>query len=169
MKVKFNFEQVNDFAERVGNEAAQRKHYTRICKELMDELRQMIIDETPVRMGELGGTLREGWKTKNGKASYLIRKNSKGYSVTIYNRVPYAYYVNYGHYSYNQVNVGSGNPYVVKNRTVLYYDGNEDATFVYGHFFVEKAVLEMENNDAVMQKILDNGLKQWWDWCVHGK
>jgi hypothetical protein len=161
MKVKFDFKELERFNDKLQDKAELHKHYRVICKELADELKKVVKSKTPVKTGNL----KSGW---DGQKSYLIRKNKNGYSITLYNRVPYADAVNYGHYSYNQFNVG-GEPYVVRNRHVPYYDGNSDDTFVFGHFFVEKSVLELENNPAVLEQIMEKELLKWWRWCVNGK
>lgn len=163
MEVKFDFSELEQFGKNLKNQREVSKHFKAATRELTDALKTAIKANTPVKTG----TLKAGWDTNGGRASYTVRRNKNGYSVTLYNRVPYAYYVNYGHYSYNQFNVG-GAPYTVKNRTVPYYDGCSDDTFVFGHFFIEKAILQMENSSEIMETIISNNLEKWWGWCVNG-
>jgi hypothetical protein len=160
-KVKFEFKELDNFSKRLKESDELRKHFKTITREVASVLKEFMKSNTPVKTG----TLRAGWDTQGGKMSYTVRATKDGYSVTLYNRVPYAGAVNYGHYSYNQF----GGPYEVKNRTVPYYDGNSDDTFVYGHFFVEKGMLQLENNPSIIDDIIEDELGKWWGWCVSGK
>ena len=170
MKVKFDFKQLEEFNDRLQDSAELHKHYKMICRELADVLKETIKNNTPVKTGKL----KAGWDNQNHKASYTVRKNKNGYSVTLYNNVPYADYVNYGHYSYNQYNKG-GEPYVVYNRVkVLFRSDYDDLDidenrYVFGHFFVEQSIVELESFPAVLEKIAEKELLKWWRWCVNGK
>ena len=93
----------------------------------------------------------------------MAKRVSTGYQVELINQVEYATYVNDGHYSYNQFNKG-GQPYVVKNRTVRYYQGNRDKTFVFGVFFVEKSVVEV-GNSRIEQYVFPH-IEKWFRWCL---
>ena len=170
MKVKFDFKQLEQFNDRLQDSAELHKHYKMICRELADELKKVIKANTPYKDGEL----QTGWDTQNHKASYTVRKNKNGYSVTLYNNVPYANAVNYGHYSHNQFNKGQ-EPYIVYNRVKVPTRSELDTQninpdrFVFGHFFVEKSILQLENYPTVLEKIAEKELLKWWRWCVNGK
>ena len=159
MKLKWDFKEWYDFADRLSNTEKFQEMCRKFVDELAKELREMLFNNTPVKTGQLAA----GWGgTEN--YSYEIKKLKTGYKVTLYNRVPYAKAVNDGHYSYNQF----GGPYVVKNRTVPYTQGNNGDTFVFGHFFVEKSILLMENDNEI-NALLEKEFERWFGWCVNGK
>ena len=100
---------------------------------------QMLITRTPV----VTGHLRSGWGKGENLLFNVVSVNG-GYEVTFTNDVSYASHANDGHYSYNQY----GGAYLVKNRTPKIYDvagSNKSETYVFGHFFVEKAVVDMQS------------------------
>jgi hypothetical protein len=161
MKLEWDFSELENFVKRINN----ADKYAEMCKKLTQELakvlHKMVMNETPVKTGEL----LKGWRSGENY-SYKIIALRNGYKVTLYNRVPYAKSVNDGHYSYNQY----GGAYEVnpKHRTVPYTQGNNDSTFVFGHFFVEKSILKVENS-AELEKVLSKELEKWFAWCVNGK
>lgn len=162
MRLEWDFHELYDFADRLGN-ADKFKEFAKVAvKQLAKDLHEMLFKETPVKTGQLAA----GWGGAENYA-YVIKEMKTGYKIEFINRVPYAKSVNDGHYSYNQFNKG-GDPYVVKHRTVPYTQGNADATFVFGHFFVEKSILKMENDEA-LNTIIANELDKWFRWCVNGK
>ena len=154
MKLEWDFSEWVEFADRLNNIEKFESYLIDASKELAEVLRKMLITNTPVKTGKLVS----GWKS-----NYTVKKVAEGYEITLQNKTPYAYYVNYGHYSYNQY----GGAYVVKNRTVPYTQGNNDDTFVFGRFFVEESVLLLENSTKVDEVILD-ALKNWFVWCLNG-
>ena len=159
MKLKWDFKEWYDFADRLNNTEKFQEMCKKFVDELAKELREMLFNNTPVKTGQLAA----GWGGSENY-SYEIKKFKTGYKVTLYNRVPYAKAVNDGHYSYNQF----GGPYVVKNRTVPYTQGKNEDTFVFGHFFVEKSILLMENDNAI-NTLLEKEFERWFRWCVNGK
>lgn len=162
MKLNWDFHELYDFANRIGNVPKFEDTCKKLVQELAKVLHDMLYYETPVKTGNLCS----GWDTAENY-TYTVKKVKRGYEVELKNEVPYALSVNDGHYSYNQYNVG-GSPYVVKNRTVPYTQGNGASTFVFGHFFVEKSILKLENSDQ-LEKILYKELEKWFRWCVNGK
>lgn len=163
MKVKFDFRELEDFRKRISSNKKLNEHWKEMARELADVLREMIKNKTPIKTGKL----RSGWDSQGGKVSYTIRTSKNGYSISLYNNVEYANAVNYGHHSYNQY----GGPWIVDDnkRTVHYTRGESGATFVYGHFFVEKGIEELESNPSLIYDIIGNELGKWWGWCVNGK
>lgn len=161
MKLRWDFHELYDFGDRITD----IDKFEDVCKtvtiQLTKELQEMLFNKTPVKTGQLAA----GWGGSENY-SYKIKERKNGYEVELINRVPYALYVNDGHYSHNQFNKG-GDPYVVKHRTVPYYQGNSEATFVFGRFFVEKSILELENNYK-LNAILFKELEKWFRWCVNG-
>lgn len=163
MKVKFDFRELDDFRKRLSSNKKLSSHWKEATRELADVLKEMIKNNTPVKTGKL----KRGWDAQGGKASYTIRVSKNGYSISLYNRVEYAEAVNYGHHSYNQF----GGPWIVndENRTVEYTRGESGATFVYGHFFIERSIEELQRNPDLVYKIIGDELGKWWGWCVNGK
>ena len=159
MKLKWDMHELEDFAKRLNETEQFEKACKEVVKKLAQELQEMLFNQTPVKTGQLAA----GWGGAENYA-YEIIELKTSYKITLYNRVPYAKYVNDGHYSYNQY----GGPYEVKHRTVPYTQGNGDPTFVFGHFFVEKSVLMLENSSE-LEKILNKELEKWFVWCVNGK
>ena len=159
MKLKWDFSELEDFAERLDETAKFEQACKEVVKKLAKELQEMLFNQTPVKTGQLA----TGWGGAENYA-YKIVELKTSYKVTLINRVPYAKAVNDGHYSYNQY----GGPYEVKRRTVPYTQGNGDPTFVFGHFFVEKSILMLENSSE-LEKILYKELEKWFAWCINGK
>ncbi len=157
MQLKFDFSEVESFTAKLKDQVIRREFFKGIIRKLADELKMMLKNNTPVKTGEL----QKGWDANN-RPSYLVEEINNGYRITLYNQVPYAKYVNDGHYSYNQY----GGPYIVKNRTVTYTQGNNDTTFVYGHFFVEKSIIYME--DTLERKVAKE-LEKYWERMLNGK
>lgn len=159
MKLEWDFSELEGFVKRI-NDADK---YSEMCKKLTQELakvlHEMLFDTTPVKTGQLAA----GWGGAENY-SYKITTLATGYKVELFNRVPYAKWVNDGHYSYNQY----GGAYEVKHRTVPYTQGKNEPTFVFGHFFVEKSILKVENS-AELEKVLSKELEKWFAWCVNGK
>lgn len=161
MKLKWDFDELFRFGDRISQTNKLEKYLKEVTKRLAKELQEMLFNETPVKTGQLA----VGWGGAENYA-YQIIDEGKAYKIELINRVPYAYYVNYGHYSHNQYNKG-GQPYVVKNRTVPYYDGKNTSTYVFGHFFVEKSILKL-GSQTNLDNILTNELTKWFRWCVNG-
>lgn len=159
MKLKWDMHELEDFANRLSDTEKFNRACKEVVKKLAKELQEMLFNKTPVKTGQLAA----GWGGAENYA-YKIVELKTSYKITLYNRVPYAKSVNDGHYSHNQY----GGPYVVKRRTVPYTQGNADPTFVFGHFFVEKSILTLENSSE-LEKILNKELEKWFAWCVDGK
>lgn len=154
MKSTWDFSELYNFAEELRSKTNFDKYAKRSIREVAKELVDVIKQYTPI--GETG-KLINGWDKRKLK----VIPTSNGYEVLLVNDVEYAKAVNDGHYSYNQFNKG-GDPYIVRNRTVPYYMGNHDDTFVYGHFFVEKGIAEYETYGNLEQIIMGN-LEKWWN------
>lgn len=152
MKVKFDFSELREFTETLGTKKNLDKYSKMALREITKEIVDCIKKYTPVD----SGVLLKGWD----KRKISIVKQSNGYQVKLVNDVPYALAVNDGHYSHNQYNKGL-EPYVVQNRTVPYYAGCKDETFVYGHFFVEKGIAEYAPKGD-LEKIVMRNLEKWW-------
>lgn len=159
MRLEWDFSELEGFIKRINDHDKYAKMCKQLTRELAKVLHEMLFDTTPVKTGQLAA----GWGGGENYA-YKIVEHNNGYKVTLYNRVPYAKFVNDGHYSYNQY----GGAYEVKRRTVPYTQGKNEPTFVFGHFFVEKSILKVENS-AELEKVLSKELEKWFAWCVNGK
>lgn len=160
MKIKWDFDNLFEFGNRLSNYENYENTLKSATQEIAKALHKALLTHTPVVTEEL----KKGWNTTEN-LSFTVRKVKRGYMVELTNNVEYARSVNYGHYSYNQFNKG-GTPYVVNNRTVPYYAGNKDKTFVFGRFFVEKSIVAVE---PLVKQIVQRELQKWLEWCVNGK
>ena len=111
MKLEWDFTELFDFGDRLTETAKFQDACKKFTKVLAKALHEMLINQTPVKTGELVS----GWYD-GGNYAYQVVDLGRCYEVTLHNKVKYASAVNDGHYSYNQFNKG-GQPYVVKHRT----------------------------------------------------
>ena len=157
MKVIWDFDNLFAFGERLSEYENFETAVMTAPQEIAKALHRSLLTRTPV----VTGNLRSGW-SKGENLAFRVTKVKRGYVVELSNDVDYANWVNYGHHSYNQY----GGPYEVKNRTVKYYQGNSGKTYVYGHFFLEKSILDVEDQ---VEQIIYKELQKWLEWCVNGK
>lgn len=161
--MKFEWD-LSEFVEFANNLETFEQCCQSLSSEIAEAVQKALMDGTPVKTGKL----QSGWLS----GGYVIQKKDKGYTITFLNDTEYAYYVNYGHYSYNQFNVGTNQPYVVNHRTVPLDPkfGNkypQDPTYVFGHFFVEHTLLDLCETKKLEQIIIDE-LQKWWEGCFNG-
>ena len=158
MKIEWETEELEEFTANLAKFATFEAEMERAARELAKILRDAIKRHTPTKTF----TLYNGWR-----GHYTITKKEDGVLVEFTNNVPYAWAVNYGHYAKNQF----GGPYQVRHRTVA-LDGRwgqtESEMRVYGHFFVEKGVLDIEESSEV-ERIVMNAIHRWWRKCLNGK
>lgn len=139
----------------------------RIARDLSKALLKHIKGLTPV---DATHQLIAGW----GGNSFLVVPYLSGYEVLIVNTTAYAEWVNDGHQSFNQF----GGPWLVQDHVTTgpfgkpkgrlkvpvahqWQQGNPLSTFVYGHFFVERGILQFKNTQEIEQIIM-NELTKWW-------
>lgn len=163
MKLEWDFSELYEFAERLDNTAKFESYCKKTTQEIAKLLRKWIIDETPKVTGELV----KGWDGDN--LAYVVEQQATGFKVTLMNKVPYAKAVNDGHRVRNRKR---GPYYKVHTRVkvpVSYtWQLDDSEWFVYGHFFVERAIVELAATDK-LEKILYRELNKWFAWCVNGK
>lgn len=157
MKVIWDFDNLFAFGERLSEYENFETAIMTATQEIAKALHRALLTRTPV----VTGNLRAGW-SRGENLAFRVTKVKNGYVVELSNDVDYASWVNYGHHSYNQY----GGAYEVKNRTVKYYQGNNGKTYVYGHFFLEKSILDVEEQ---VEQIIHKELQKWLEWCVNGK
>ena len=153
MKCKWDFSEFYEFADKL-EKADLTNTFTRIAKELSKALLKHMKNFTPVDEYEL----MNGW---NGN-QFAVKQTEKGYEVLIVNKTPYALAVNDGHKSYNQY----GGAYKIKRRIQVrsphkWQKGSKE-WYVFGHFFVERGILQMTNTQE-MEAIILRELTKWWD------
>lgn len=157
MKLEYDFKAIYEFGKKLRNYEQFEQTVMEATQELAKILHRILKQKTPVETGEL----KAGWDGENLK--YKVEKVNGGYEVTLTNKVEYAWWVNYGHMSYNQF----GGPYEVKNRVKVpnpkQWQKDASSYFVYGHFFVERSVLAMEQKN--LEKTLYKELEKWFEWC----
>jgi hypothetical protein len=166
MKFEMDFSEIEEFAKRLSDDEMFYEMLKDIVEQMVKDFHSILLMNTPV--GETW-ELYEGWEDVSDVVSNITKVRG-GYSVEIVNTCEYAAYVNDGHYSYNQYNVGTGRPWVVKdeNRTVVYKQGNHSKTFVYGHFFVEDSIEEYSGSRTSIRNAIKRELEDWWRWCSSG-
>ena len=156
MKLVWDLHELTDFGDNLKSfGSAFNPHIQKAAKEIAKVLLKYMRELTPE---DKTGKLITGW---NGN-SFLVKGVPNGYEVEIVNTTEYATPVNDGHEAHNQF----GGPYVVKNRvkvTSPYQWQKGDPTYyVFGHFFVERGILQLNNTDKVEQLIMKE-LQKWWD------
>jgi hypothetical protein len=164
MKLKWDFKELTDFAERLTDREELGKHLGKATQDIAKKLHQMLITNTPVDFG----TLQAFWKTSENY-SYLVEDTGSSYEVTLINRAIYATWVNDGH----KQRPGRFIPGYWEG-SHFRYDPNANSgmvlkkSWVQGRFFVEKSILQIENS-VVIEKIINTQLQNWFRWCVNGK
>lgn len=152
MKLTYDFSEIENFLGELTEIDTWEAEMTKTVKELAKILRSDIRKWTPVKSGEL----QSGWK-----ARYKVEQTETGWSVTLENKVPYARWVNYGHRAKNSKD---GDLLTVKNRTVKLetrWGQTDTPYYVFGHFFVEKGVLDSEQKtEAVLKKHVEKCWKE---------
>lgn len=175
MKLKWDFHELYDFGERIANVAEFEKVCEKATKELAKVFQDMLISKTPLVTGQLAA----GWAGAEN-CSYTVKRMKSGFKVELVNRVPYAKAVNDGHKAYNQF----GGPYPIHDEVSIgpygklrgriavtepyEWQQGDPSMYVFGHFFVERSIVELENGTE-LNKVLQKELNKWFRWCVNGK
>jgi len=167
MGMKTDLRQIKSFTKRLQNTKKLNKFIQEAALEIVEVIREVLISKTPV---DKTGQLKSGWGGKG--TNYKVTKTPKGCRVTLYNKCSYAKHVNYGHRVKNQKD---GEWLMVRKRIKVpsshkyqTYPNASPDYYVYGHFFVERSIAEIEDGKQ-LQKIMDKFLDDWWEWCCNGK
>ena len=166
MKLEWDLHELVEFGERLCDINRYEQTMENATRELAKAFHMVLKSKTPV----VTGKLKNGWDNSKN-LSFTVQKVKDGYMVELVNEVEYAQYVNHGHYSHNQYNKG-GEPYLVRNRvkvpTRSQFDtlNVNESRYVFGHFFVENSIAEVEEK---LDKIISKELQKWLEWCVSGK
>jgi hypothetical protein len=165
MKLKWDFQEFIDFKNNFRS-IQKVEMLKRITKDIGKALLKRVKSLTPV-----GQTydLINGW---NGN-HFIVTERNNGYEVLIVNRDKKASWVNDGHRSFNQY----GGPYKinphgfwnkgkprgrVQVRSPYKWQDPVSEYYVYGHFFVERGILQLKNTQEIEQIIMKE-LQKWWD------
>lgn len=155
MKLEWDFSELTNFANNLSQVSKFEREMQYAAKELAAELLKRIKTLTPV-----GDTyqLVNGW---NGN-DFAVKKVDNGFEVLLVNTDEKALWVNDGHKAYNQY----GGPYPIKRRIKVtsshQWQKGDPTYYVFGHFFVERGILQLTNTTQVEQIILKK-LQKWWD------
>lgn len=156
MKVEFDFHELYDFANNLGNISKFEQTAERIVKDISKSLLSQMKSLTPVDSYDL----INGWDGNK----FAVVKRESGFEVLIVNKTPYALAVNDGHKAYNQ----HGGPYPIKHRVQVrtphkWQTGNA-TWYVFGHFFVERGILRLTETKRI-EEIIMRELQKWWEGC----
>lgn len=156
--IEWDLSELDSFAKNLGNISKYEKYIQKAAKELAENLRLRIKAKTP--LGETG-KLKAGWDSQRG---LHVKKVAEGFEVQLVNPVEYATWVNDGHRVYNQF----GGPYQVKKRAKVpvsaRWQKGTSNWFVFGHFFVEQAILTVKEDD-IAERMIAEQLDKWLAWC----
>lgn len=155
MKVTWDFKELNDFADNLsGFGSSFNPHIKKAAQEIAKAL---LVDMKRFTPRDKTGKLIAGW---NGNA-FLVKGTPNGYEVEIVNKAEYALWVNDGHKAYNQF----GGPYPIQHRVKVIsphkWQRGNPTYHVFGHFFVERGILQLSNSDKIEQIIMKE-LQKWW-------
>ena len=170
MKLEWDFHEFSNFTAKLNDIV----RFEAVCKvaaeEIAKKLLTMLRDNTPVDTGELKG----GWD-----GSFTAIKLKTGFKVVLKNKVKYATAVNDGHKAYNQF----GGPYPIHDEVSIgpygklrgriavtsphQWQQGDPKMYVFGHFFVENSILQL-NNTKQIESIIYNQLQKWWKGCFNG-
>ena len=155
MKIEWDFSELYEFADKLVDIRLEET-FKRITKDISKALLKRVKGLTPVDNHEL----INGWDGNQ----FRVTEVEGGYEVEIVNTVDYALYVNDGHKVYNQY----GGPYPIKKRIQVrsphQWQKGDQTYYVFGHFFVERGILQL-NNTQEIEGIIMRELQKWWEGC----
>lgn len=171
MKIEYDFREFHKFADNLRDTSRLSQPMSVATKEIAKELLLRMKKFTPRETGKLIA----GWE---GNA-FVVTKRNNGFEVLIVNTDPKARWVNDGHRAFNQY----GGPYKIhdtvsvgpfgklqgrlKVKSPYQWQKGDTAYYVYGHFFVERGIVELNDTDEV-ERLLMKELQKWWRGCLNG-
>ena len=171
MNLEWDFDELLEFADRLSSFSSFEKHMKQAAKDISKALLKRMKSLTPVDEYDL----INGWIGNN----FLVTEYKDGYEVSIVNKTPYALAVNDGHKSFNQY----GGPYEIKPynprgafgkpegriqvRSPYKWQAEVSSWYVFGHFFVERGIIQLKDTKEVEGIILKQ-LDKWWEECING-
>ena len=155
MKISWDFKELKDFADNLQSlGSAFDPHTQRAAQEIAKVLLKHMKRLTP--RGETRDLIN-GWE---GNA-FVVKGVENGYEVEIVNKAEYATWVNDGHKAYNQF----GGPYKIRRRVKVtsphQWQKGSPTYHVFGHFFVERGIVTLENTKEI-ERIIMVELQKWW-------
>lgn len=157
--IQWDLSELDSFAKNLGNISKYEKYIQKAAKELAENLRLRIKAKTP--LGDTG-ELKAGWDSQRG---LRVKKVEAGFEVQLVNPVEYATWVNDGHRVRNR----KDGPYLKVKRRVKVpmparWQSSKSDWFVFGHFFVEQAILTVKEDD-IAERMIAEQLDKWLAWC----
>lgn len=155
MKIEWDFDELYEFADNLRSlSSGFDTHLQDATKKIAEVLLQHIKGLTPI---DETGKLIAGWDNN----AFLVKPTTNGYEVEIVNTTECAQSVNDGHQAYNQF----GGPYPIHNRVKVvspykWQKGNK-RYYVFGHFFVERGILQLTETKEI-ESIIYKELEKWW-------
>ena len=160
MKIEWDLSELTKFATELSNTTKFEREMKFAAKEIASVLLKKIKDLTPI-----GDTweLYNGW---NGN-TFAVKSVNGGFEVLLVNTDEKATWVNDGHRVRNSQEQVKNNTYLTVHRRVKVqapYKWQKDKSnqYVFGHFFVERGILQLSNSKQVEQIIMKK-LQKWWD------
>lgn len=157
MELEWDFKELHDFADKLNDLAQFEEAAKRITKDISKALLNRMKGLTPVDEYDL----INGW---NGNR-FIVKEVEDGFEVEIVNTTPYALYVNDGHRVRNRKD---GEYYKVKRRVQVRsphkWQSPANNWYVFGHFFVERGILQLTATKEI-EGIIMRELRKWWEGC----
>ena len=156
MKLVWDLSELTKFSNNLSDVSKFEREMRFAAKSLAATLLKRVKNFTPI-----GNTyeLVNGW---NGN-DFAVRKVSGGFEVLLVNRDEKASWVNDGHRVRNRAD---GEYLIVHNRikvpTARQWQKNASNMYVFGHFFVEQGILQL-NNSRQVEQIITQKLQKWWN------
>ena len=156
MKVTWDFSEFEKFANSLEQTSKFEREMQFAAKELASVLLKNIKNLTPI--GETY-QLVSGWNGNN----FAVKKVNDGYEVLLVNTDEKALWVNDGHRVKNR----KDGDYLEVHRRIkvpVAHKWQKDTSnmYVFGHFFVERGILQLTNTNQVAEIIMKK-LQKWWD------
>ena len=145
LKWEFDFNEVVDFCEKIGDPHTTETYLMTATQEIAKRLHQNLLKYTPVKTGNL----RKMWSAGDNLL-FTVDKVDDGYEVTLVNGAR-----NGGKDGYMYGNA-------VENGHL------SQGGWVMGRFFVKKSIVELGNSKG-LQTIILKELQQWFRRCSSGK
>lgn len=156
MKFEWDLTELVEFANNLENVSRFEREMQFAAKELAAALLKQIKNLTPI-----GDTyqLVNGWNGNN----FAVKKVNGGFEVLLVNKDEKALWVNDGHRVKNRKN---GDYLTVHKRIKVpkpyKWQNPVSDLYVFGHFFVERGILQLNNSQQVEQIIMKK-LQKWWN------
>ena len=156
MKFEWDLSELTKFADNLSQTTKFEREIKFAAKEIASVLLKQIKALTPI-----GDTyqLVNGW---NGN-DFAVRQVDGGFEVLLINKDEKAIWVNDGHKVRNRKD---GDYLKVKHRVKVksphQWQNPVSDWYVFGHFFVERGILQLTNTSEI-ERIIMTKLQKWWE------